>query len=215
MQQRSKLPFAEQVHAARFLIDNALANPEIVSLMMPYGYAAPQIQAIVPLIETAETEIAEQDSQSGSRSRATAALLEADKVARAEFQGVVQVARVLYATDKTRLAELGLVGTTPRTVAGFLQRARGFIAAYRSHPELASALATRSITEERIAGLEGTLATLLAADEAQQRQKGEAMQATQRQNAALKALNDAVGPLARYAKLALKARPDLLKALGL
>lgn len=52
-------------------------------------------------------------------------------------------------------------------------------------------------------------------DEAQQRQKGEAMQATQRQNAALKALNDAVGPLARYGKLALKARPDLLKALGL
>lgn len=215
MQQRSKLPFAEQVHAARFLIDNALASPEVLSLMTPYGYAVPQIQAMVPLIETAETEIAEQDSQTGSRNRATVALVEADKAARADFQGVVQVARVVYATDKTRLAELGLVGTTPRSVAGFLQRARGVIAAYRSRPELASALAARSITTERVALLETKLESLLAADEAQQRQKGEAMQATKRQNAALKALNDAVGPLARYAKLALKDRPDLLKALGL
>jgi hypothetical protein len=212
---RSRLPFAEQVHAARFLIDNALANPEIVSLMAPFGYAVPQIQAIIPLIETAETEIAEQDSQAGSRNRATVALMDADQAARADYQGVLLVVRVVFATDKTRLAELGVVGTTPRTVGAFLQRARGFIAAYRSRPELASALAARSITEARIAQLEGKLDALLAADEAQQRQKGEAMQATQRQNAALKALNDAVGPFARYAKVALKDRPDLLKALGL
>ena len=215
MEPRSRLPFAEQVHAARFLVDNALANSEIIALMAPFGYSAPQIQALIPLIETAESQISEQDSQSGSRTRATAALVDSDKDARSDFQEVAQIARVVFASDKTRLAELGIVGVTPRSVAGFLQRAQGFLAAYRSHPEIATALAARSVTAQRLATLEAKLDALLATDEAQQRQKGEAMQATQRQNAALKALNDAIGPLARYAKIALKERPDLLKALGL
>ena len=215
METRNRLPFAEQVHASRFLVDNTLESAEIIALMTPFGFAIAQIQALVPMIETAESEISEQDSQSGSRSRATETLLEADKDARADFQEVVQLTRLVFATDKTRLAELGIVGVMPRSVAGFLQRARGFIAAYRSHSEIAAALVVRSVTAARIAALEAKLDTLLTADEAQQRQKGEALQATQRQNAALKAMNDALGPFARYAKLALKARPDLLKALGL
>uniref|UniRef100_UPI003753111C hypothetical protein n=1 Tax=Armatimonas sp. TaxID=1872638 RepID=UPI003753111C len=98
---------------------------------------------------------------------AQSAAVEALRVA---YQGCVDRARLVG--DKALLTSLGIVGSTPKALAGLILAAEKFLHTVGDSPTVAAALATRGVDAARLAGSQSALVSLKTAESAQETAKG-------------------------------------------
>jgi predicted pyridoxine 5'-phosphate oxidase superfamily flavin-nucleotide-binding protein len=199
---------AQQLNAAQLAITNSLADPEIKAAVAQFGYTTAKLNAGKALYDAALTAVNAQKSGKGDQKTATADLKAAEKDARDAYQAAAKVARATL--DKDGLAKLGLTGKEPRGTAGFIQ------AGYTLFDNAADSglLADFGYDEARIAAERAKIEAFDKANNAQEMAKGAAQQASQEQEAALKAMNDWVAQYLKIAKVALRGKKQLLEKIG-
>lgn len=199
---------AQQLTAAQLAITNSLADPEIKAAVAQYGYTTTRLNAGKKLYDAALAAVNAQKSGRGNQKTATADLKAKEKDARDAYQAAAKVARA--ALDKDGLAKLGLAGKEPRDTAGFIA------AGYTLFDNAAESglLAEFGYDADRLAAERAKIEAFDQANQAQEMAKGAAQQATQDQEAALKAMNDWVAQYLKIAKVALRGKKQLLEKIG-
>jgi len=173
------LSTAQQLHAAQLAILNSLGDPEIKALVAEYGYSTSKLNHGKALYEAAVAAANAQKASLGDQKAATAALRQIEAEARDAYQALSRVARATL--PEPDLAALGLDGSMPLNMAGFLQ------AAYTLFDNAGSIglLAEFGYEADRLATERAKIEALAQADQTQALAKGSKQQATQDQAAAL------------------------------
>ena len=198
-----------QLEAAQVSIDNSLADLEILGLVKSYGYTAEKLIEGKTLFQAAQAAVNAQGAAAGKQKTATAAFTAAQTQAFDAFQALAKVARA-SASDPGQLKLLGLDGPMPRKTGAFRNAASQLFENAASIP----ALAQFGYDAARISAEGAKLAAYVTANDQQESAKGAAKQATTDQDAALTALNKWTAQYIKIAQVALRAKPDLLKKLG-
>lgn len=197
---------------AQTLIRNASTHAEIKKKIANLGYNLKNLQAGQELLDASlllQEEVKGEYHKKGENSRS----LEADlKAVRAIFKDHFTLAGMVFRQDENRQARLGLQQKRASRTVNWLAQTRAFYKELLSNPqptmrynvtqaELEQALAMiDTITERRSQRLE---------------KKGNAENATQKRNAALKPLRTWVRDFKAIARVALKDDAQLLEALGI
>lgn len=205
---RPKSTIAEQLGAAQLAVTNSLADAEVKALVGSYGYTAEKLLEGQELFTAAQTAIAAQEQASGAQQAASEALAAAKTQATDAYQALAKVARAV--APKSALAGLGLTGPMPRASAAFQTAANSLFTNAATLP----ALAQYGYDAARIAAERAKIDAFAQADQAQEAAKGAAQQATRDQDAALTALNKWLAQYIKIARVALRAKPELLEKLG-
>lgn len=126
----------------------------------------------------------------------------------------VTIARIVFDRDGT-IQRLGIKGDRPEAFDAYLQEARRFYDTVAADASLQSALAGRGVDEAAVTAAQADLNQLEALDQAQEREKAEAQQATRAQNDTRRAFAYWLADIQKFAQVALAEQPDLLEQLGL
>jgi hypothetical protein len=208
MSARTKKSIAQSLNNAQLAIVNSLADAEIKAAVAEFGYTPARLREGLALYEAALAAVNAQKAARSDQKIATAEVQAVYLTARSAYQAAAKVARATL--DDGGLATLGLTGNTPRDVAGLTQ------AGYTLFDNAArnELLADYGYTASRLASERAKLEALDAAQQTQQRAKGNAQQATQDRDAALADLNEWVAQYLKIARVALADRKSLLEKLG-
>jgi hypothetical protein len=200
---------SDQLESAQLAINNSLSDPEIMALVGGYGYSAEKLAEGKALFDAAQAAVNAQGMAAGQQKSATAAFNDAQTQAFDAFQALATVARAAV-TDSGQLKVLGLEGPMPRKTGAFSKAASQLFENAASIPTLTQF----GYDAARIAAEAAKLSAYVTANDQQEAAKGAAKQATTDQDAALNALNKWAAQYIKIAKVALRAKPDLLKKLG-
>jgi hypothetical protein len=199
---------------AQVAIANAQANAEIQEPLAAFGYTPEVIQQGAALYDRAQATVQQQKAEYGDQIGATAALAEAWKTTKATYIPHAQVARVALKNNPGAIAQLALNGRRKQSFSGWLEQANVFYDNALGNPDTIAALAKFGITTEKLQAGKAQVKELEALNAAQEKEKGEAQQATQTRDEALDALDDWLEDFLAIAEVALADKPQLLEALG-
>jgi len=211
MARRPHESMSEQLAAGQLLIDNTLANEDILDLVTAFGYTSAKMSEGRALYETAEAAVKLQTGKMGRQQEATEAMVQAEAMARDAYQALAKVARAVFSQQPSQLGMLGLTGPTPKNIAGFLTSAYTL---FDNAVDL-SVLADYGYTAEKLQTEREKIEDLKNANEQQERAKGVAQEATAAQEIAMKNFNDWVAQYRKVAKVALRGNKQMLEELGI
>ena len=201
---------AGQLNAAQLAIGNSLSNSEIQSLVAQFGYPADKLNEGKVLYDSALEAVNAEKSAAGAQQEASRTMAQAETSARDAYQALAKVARAVFAKDKSQLNALGLNGSMPKDTAGFLASAYTLFDNARTLP----ALADYGYNSVKLQSERAKIAAYDTANQQQEAAKGAAQQATREQDTILQDLNDWTAQYLKIAKVALRAKSQLLEKLG-
>ena len=199
---------------AQVAIANAQANTEIQESLAAFGYTPEIVQTGKLLYDRAAATVQQQKAEYGDQIGATAALEEAWAQAKKDYNLLVQVARVAFKNDPGVATKLALNGRRKESFSGWLEQANVFYDNAIANPDTIAALSNFGITQEKLQAGKTQVEELAALNAAQEKEKGEAQQATKTRDEALDALDDWLEDFLAIAEVALADKPQLLEALG-
>jgi len=201
--------------SATTIIANAQQQPEIAAALDAFGYDAAAIQEGQTLLTAARSlydlQIKEYGEQHGATQAFEAACQQADKT----YAAHRKLAKVAFKNDAQRQTDLHLNERKSQVYAPWHEQARHFYTALLADPVAQSQLTRYKITPE---ALQAALALVDQAESlktAQEKEKGEAQNATDQRDAALLALDNWLADFKVVARLALADTPQLLESLKL
>lgn len=208
MPNKPNTTIAKQLNTAQLAIANSLADTEISTAVAEYGYTTTKLNAGMVLYQTALTAVNAQAAAKGDQKAATADTKAKQKIARDAYQAAAKVARATLSADD--LTTLGLVGSEPRDTAGFIQ------ASYTLFDNAAAGnlLSDFGYNAARLTAERAKITAFSTANQTQELAIGTAQQATQDQDAALRAMNDWTAQYLKIAKVALRDQKQLLEKIG-
>ena len=210
MPTKPKQTIASQLNSAQLAISNSLSDTEIQGLVAGFGYPVEKLKAGKTLYDCALAAVNAEKSAAGTQQEATRTLTTAESAAHDAYQALAKVARAVFAKDKAQLNALGLSGTTPKDTAGFLASAYTLF----DNAQTLSPLADYGYDSAKLQSERLKIAAYDTANQAQESAKGAAQQSTRDQDSALQALNEWTAQYLKIAKVALRAKPQLLEKLG-
>ena len=210
MSTRPHHTIASQLNSAQLAISNSLSDPEIQSLVAQFGYPAEKLNAGKTLYDCALAAVNAEKSAAGTQQEATRTLTQAENASHDAYQALAKAARALFAKDKAQLNALGLSGSAPKDTAGFIASAYTLFDNARTLP----ALADYGYDSVKLQSERTKIATYDTANQGQESAKGAAQQATREQDAALQALNNWTSQYLKIARVALRAKSQLLEKIG-
>lgn len=166
----------DAIHTA---LSNLQSDTELNGPMIPAGYTKTRVEELLALHDAAFTAHQQQKTEYAEQFGATEAFDTAWTAAHTLYMRHLTLARVVYKKNLTRLVQLGLQGERKRTFSGWKSQARQFYDVALAEPAIQTDLATVGITPT---ALQDALALVNAADvaaHAQQKEMGEAQEATQ------------------------------------
>lgn len=214
MPSQPKTTIAGRLSAARLAIGNTLADPELQKLVAAYGYTEQKMQAGKQRYDAASAAVNAQVVAAGTQRQASLQARQAEERARASYQALAQVARAVFVRNPAHRATLGLLGSAPQGTAAFLAVAITLFDNALTQAEIKRVLADYGYTDERLASEQSIVVAFDQAIQAQVAAIGAAQQATRDQQAALAALGQWLAQYLKIAKIALRAKPDLIEKLG-
>jgi hypothetical protein len=200
---------------ARVMINNALTDPFIQNCLMEYGYTSDRIQAGKVLYEIALTALQKQQAIYGEQISATAALNQDWDKAKASYMRLVKITRVAFKGDVGTATRLGITGKRKDSLAGWLLQAQQFYTNALISPDLLTTLAKYGVTSAKLEAAQAEMYAVEVANQRQEKEKGEAQDATQARKAAIASLNKWLSDFVAIARIALEERPQLLESLGI
>ena len=198
--------------------ETALSNaehPDIAPQLAAAGYDAAALTADRELLaQTRAARDAQQRETAEARS-AHAAEADFEKAARSAF---VLLHRLIQLADRRaealNIKSLLQTRALPAPEAAFLDYAAGLLERIEANPDVSAALAPVDVNAARIGELRGLLDAMRQANVTQEKEQGEAEQATAVYHALVEQTRLAYDMLVIFAKQALADNPQMLELMG-
>jgi hypothetical protein len=200
---------------ARIAIENSLSNATIQIYLSEYGYSKEKLQAGQQLYQTALDLQQKQRREYGEQIEATA---ERDKlwdIAHNTYMKFVKIARITYKNNIGIATQLGINGNRKESFSGWLLDANQFYNNTLGNENILKTLSEYGITTAKLEAGKAEVQALSSANLAQEKEKGEAQEATQKRDAAIDALSDWMSDFVGIARIALEPEAQLLESLGI
>nr|WP_309691229.1 hypothetical protein [Armatimonas sp.] len=205
---------ASKLRRAELLLDGTESNPEISALVEPFGYTATKRTEGRTLLVAAQSQLGQTQLSRAVQKQSTEEFLETERVARRAYADLAAAGRALFPAGSHGRTALGLTGNAPRSLTAFLRAADAlFDGATNGPDDVKTALAAHGYTEAKRASERAKLTALKAADSAQEGAKGGAQELTPQQSEALATLERWAAQYLKFARIALRERPQLLEKL--
>lgn len=200
---------------AATILSNAQGQPQIAAALDAFGYDAAALQAGQTLFDAARSLYDAQIKEYGEQHAATQALNEAVTSADKAYAAHRRLAKIAFKTDAQRQTDLHLNDRKPEAHNPWYEQARHFYTAVVADTEAQTQLAKYKITLEALQAAGALVEQTMSLKTAQEKEKGEAQDATQQRNAAISALDEWLADFKVVARIALEDNPQLLEALNL
>ena len=213
MADNRQLQFLSRVRTA---LVNARDEAAVQALMGPMGYDKPEIGEGLALVDEAEREAREADTERAESKAATRTAGTARAKVRQTHTRLTKLARTVFDEGSAGWETLRLSGKRPTgSVAERLAEARRFYEALLADAKLLAGLAVRSVTaadaERGLADVEAAV----AAGAVQTAEAGEAQVATAERDTAVEAVAGYWEDFSDVAAVALEDEPQLQEVLGM
>ena len=206
---------ANRINQYRTALTLAQSTPELSELLAARGYAAAALTAGLDLCAAAESAFGLRQQAMADQTQAAAAARAADRSARSGYDDFRKIARAVFKTDPAARQSLGIDARAPGDRETFQSVAGAAYTRALASTSTLAALAPHGFTQAALEAERVKLAALTTAGAAHDAAQAAATRATADRDAAAKALSDWWGKFRAVAKVALKARPELLGQLGL
>ena len=211
---RPKRSIDERLVEAQVAIDNSLNIPVILDAVTLFGYDQPRLQAARALFDAVMALVAAQKREYGDQYEATAVLQTAWDNADIAYKRTLKVCRILFKGNVKATGALSLSGRRKKSLSGWMEQAVNFYTNLLSVPELSAALVEFGYDQARLEAEAALVQAVVDANAAQDKERGEAQEATLARDAKLDELDAWVARYKQVAQLALEASPQPLEQLG-
>ena len=201
---------------ARLALNNAIATPEVLAALSQYNYDEARLQEGIVLLGSALDLHAEQKDSYGKQYAATQALHQAWKMTDQPYYAVHRrLARHALKHDQRRKHALTLTVRKRTSFRKWLDQASVFYSNALDDPEIITAFEGFNITHDNLIEAQTALAHVEALKMDQDREMGNARQATRDRDAVFKELDTWLNTFREVARIALSNQPERLEALEL
>jgi glucose-6-phosphate isomerase len=204
----------KQLNIAQVAIDNSLNDSEIMTLLSEYGYTEEKLKAGRALYEKADELYHVQRKEYGDQFAASDELKKAWKAADKLYMRYVKVARIALKDERAAFQKLDLNGLRKKTISGWLVQAKQFFINTLAEPAIVAKLAEFGATQEKLAAAKELVEEVELANATQEREKGEAQEATEKRDAAFENLQDWVYDFLSISRIALEDEAQLIERMG-
>lgn len=210
----AKKSIAQRLLDAELAIDNTLSNQDILTAVTPYGYDEAALEAARDLQREAMALHEQQQQEYGEQYEATAVLREAWDTAADAYGAALKIARIAFRGNETAHKALGLGGSRKQSLSGWLDQARLFYNNMLRTPEFIAAMTPYTYNETKLEAEAALVEAVANANEAQEKERGEAQQATKVRDAKMDELDQWLADYKAIAEVALAVSPQSLEQLG-
>jgi hypothetical protein len=203
------------LHSTYLLLATTRANAEIQELVAARGYPEKTLTEGQRLYDAAARAVNSQAAVAGAKRLATVRARAAEREARVAYRDLAQTVRALFRPGSPERAALEVQGSTPSDTIRFLATAMTLFDNALSLEHIASVLARYGYDQQALQRGRDAVLAYQAALQAQAVAKSDAVCATASQRAALAALQSWTAQYIKFAKIALRDRPELLRSLGI
>ena len=200
---------------ATTILTNAQNQAAIAAALEAFGYDAAAIQEGLALLNAARGLYDVQIREYGEQHAATQAFENACSQADKAYAAHRNLAKLAFKADAQRQTNLHLNDRKPKAYAPWYEQARHFYIAVLADTEAQTQLAKFRVTLEALQAAQAQVEQTMTLKSAQEKEKGEAQDATQQRDAAIAALEAWLADFKVVARLALQDQPQLLEALSL
>lgn len=194
------------------LIETAMKNSEIAALLAARGYNQAKFDEGMALYRTAEATFNTRQQAIADQQEATGILNALEAKLRGQFRDFRAVGRALFKSDADRTA-LVLSGHLPRDRQQLLANAQAAFKAAKHDRYQADLALYGGFSAEVLDAAVAEVEELARMDNLQNRAIGKAVLATEERDRAAANLNDWIVRFRALARLALKGKTEMLKAL--
>ena len=211
---KPKQSMAQRLMEAQVAIDNSLNNPTILNAVAAFGYDAARLQAGRALYDEVMGLAAAQEREYGEQYEATAVVNAAWGTADLAYKKALKISRVVFKGNQKARNALGLSGSRKKTLSGWINQATNFYTNLLNTPDLIAAMTPYSYDQAKLAAEAALVQAVVAANAAQDRERGEAQEATQMRDAKMDELDQWTADYKAIAQVALSDSPQQLEQLG-
>ncbi len=201
--------------AADLAISNALSDEQVKTYLAEYGYDDTRLNEGKALYNTVQELQQKQTREYGEQYEATDALSAKRAEASAVYMNHVKIARVALQDNRGAFQKLNINGKRKASLSGWLAQATQFYINATTDADIIAAMAKFNITEEKLLAGKQLIEETVSLNAAQEKEKGEAQQATVERDEALDALEFWLSDFFAIARIALEEKPQLLEKLGI
>ena len=198
---------------ATTLLTNAQEHSEISAALDAFGYDAAALAEGQALLDTARGLYDAQIREYGEQHAATQTLDDATKAADKVYAAHRRLAKIAFKGDAQRKTDLHLNERKPEAFNPWYEQARHFYTALLADADAQTQLARYKVTLESIQTAQAQVEQVMSLKNTQEKEKGEAQEATQQRDAAIAALDEWLGDFRVVARIALEDTPQLMEAL--
>jgi len=211
---RPKRSIEDRLLEAQVAIDNSLNIPTILNAVSAFGYDQPRLQAARALYDAVMVLVAAQKREYGDQYEATAVLQTTWDNADAAYKRTLKVCRILFKGNTGAAAALELSGSRKKSLSGWLEQVPAFYINLLGNADYITALAEFGYDQARLEAEAVLVQAVVDANAAQNKERGEAQDATLARDAKLDELDAWVARYKKVAQLALEESPQMLEQLG-
>lgn len=205
---------AQRLLEAETAINNSLNNPDILNAVTPFGYDQARLETAQALYQEARDLTEQQQREYGEQYEATAVVQRAWDEAAAAYSAALKIARIAFRGNETARNALGLSGTRKQSLSGWLDQARRFYNNLLRDPAFVAAMSTYSYNQAKLEAESALVQAVAEAGELQDKERGEAQEATKARDAKLDELDQWLADYKAIAEVALADSPQRLEQLG-
>lgn len=204
----------EKLNETQVALDNT-AHEEIAPLLADFGYTEEKINQGKALYEQAQLLHQTQKTEYAEQHDATQTVNQAWDTANKEYMRLVKVGRVAFQSNLLALEKLGLFGRRKESLSGWLEQTNLFFTNAIADVDIIAGFANFGITQQRIEDGKALVETVESANTVQEKEKGEAQQATIDRDKAVDNMDQFMSDFRKIARIALEIKPQLLEMLSI
>lgn len=211
---RSHLTIDQRLTSMQLVLDAVAADSSMQETLSQFGYDEQRLEQGRQLYTSAADLQRRQQAEYGQQYAATDTVNAAWETADAEYTRLVKIARVALKNQPGLWTTLDLVGPRKPSLSGWLLQARQFYENALAQPIILAALSSYGITAARLQAGRVQVAAVETANVEQNRERGEAQEATFKRDAALDEMDAWYSDFLSIARVVLNDTPQQLEKLG-
>ena len=174
---------------AQQAINGSLNNPDILQAVTRMGYDQPRLQTARALYDEVMGLVAAQQREYGEQYEASATLQAAWDAADLAYKRTLKLCRIVFRDSTKAQNTLGLNGSRKKSLSGWIEQVTTFYMNLTGDAGLVAALSTYGYDKTKLQGEAALVQAVVEARAAQNKERGEAQEATQLRDAKLDELD--------------------------
>ena len=211
---KPKRSIDDRLMSAQVAIDNALSDAGIQEAVGMFGYDKARLTEARALYEEARALVSKQKAEYGEQFEATETVRVAWDEANAAYMRTLKVARIALRGKTKAHTALALSGKRKQSITGWTGQATNFYLNLLADDDLIAALANFGYDQAKVEAEQALVQVVVEANAVQEKEKGEAQEATKLRDAKLDELDQWMADFKAIAQLAMEENPQWLEKLG-